>query len=251
MDGGIAKLHSYVMGTGHEGVVDGGIPYVYIEHGDTKILLDTGVDPDNFMHGMYQSKNPPPDIKLEVIQSSEQKLMYYLDSLGVTPEDIDYLIPSHLHDDHVGHNRMFTNATCIVQREELRHAYVPEIFECAYDKTAIDVRGLKYRCIDGDHELFPDIEILATPGHSAGSQCIAVHLEKAGTILFVGDAVYSVDMYENDLVPQIWWSPSMTQWARSVQRIKAYQRKTGARLFVYHDRGDFVSNWKRFPDFYE
>jgi N-acyl homoserine lactone hydrolase len=252
MDGGFVMIPAYVAGKGKQGLIEGNMPYVYIEHPEAKILLDTGTNPETFhKYAKYEATDPPPKVEIEIVRSEEQKLQYYLNLLGVKPEEIDLLIPTHLHDDHIGYNFMFSNATCIVQREELRHACVPERFEDPYDINCVNILQLKYECINGDFQLFPEIEILFTPGHSAGSQSIAVHLENSGTLLFVGDAVYTREMYEIGLIPHIWWAPSMTEWARSVDRIKAYQKKTGAKIFVYHDRKDFLQNWRRFPEYYD
>jgi len=49
---------------------------------------------------------------------------------------------------------------------------------------------------DGDHELQEDIRILATPGHTPGHQSVVVDTS-AGTVVLVGQAIYSVHEFEH------------------------------------------------------
>jgi N-acyl homoserine lactone hydrolase len=244
MDGGvIANMPGELWGK--PGTVEIGVPSIYIEHPKAKILLDTGMDTKKW----YDEEL---DWKLKHIQSDEQRLDYHLTKLGVKPEDINFIIPSHLHQEHIGFLYMFPNATCIVQIEELRHAYVPEKFEAFYGKREIfDLPNIRYQCIQGDYHLFPEIEILSTPGHTAGHQCIAVKTEHSGTLLFTGDALYTREMYEKDLLPHIPYEVNATQMTRSVDKIKSYANATNATLIFYHDREDFIKNVKTYPEYYD
>ncbi|MCP4705976.1 MAG: MBL fold metallo-hydrolase [candidate division Zixibacteria bacterium] len=105
-----------------------------------------------------------------------------LKKLGITPEDIDYVLFSHLHTDHSGGAMVetanglkprFPNATHIVQKDEWEDAtnpdertaavYIPERLK------VIESAGL-LELIDGDKELLPGIKAVKTGGHTRGHQ---------------------------------------------------------------------------------
>jgi glyoxylase-like metal-dependent hydrolase (beta-lactamase superfamily II) len=117
---------------------------------------------------------------------------------GVSPDQIDLVINTHLHFDHCGGNTRivndravptFPNARYVVQRRELEHAmnptdrdrasYFPENFEPISKEQRWDF-------VDGDREIFPGISVARIPGHNADIQ--AVLLTGGGkTVAFVAD----------------------------------------------------------------
>jgi glyoxylase-like metal-dependent hydrolase (beta-lactamase superfamily II) len=124
-----------------------------------------------------------------------------IDSLahaGVTPDQIDLVINTHLHFDHCGGNTRiqqsrvvpaFRRARYVVQRTELEHAmnpterdrgsYFPENF------SAISKEG-RWDLVEGDAEILPGISVARIPGHNANIQ--AVLLTGGGkTLAFVAD----------------------------------------------------------------
>lgn len=84
-----------------------------IEHEDGWILFDTGCDPD-------WERNWPAFIPEQspYYVTEEQLLLNRLAQLGVAPEDIRYVVISHLHVDHAGNLHHFKNAQVIVSEEE-------------------------------------------------------------------------------------------------------------------------------------
>jgi glyoxylase-like metal-dependent hydrolase (beta-lactamase superfamily II) len=117
---------------------------------------------------------------------------------GVTPDQIDLVINSHLHFDHCGGNTRIVNdrlqptfrrARYVVQRRELEHAmkpterdrgsYFPENF------APISKQG-QWDLVDGDKEILPGISVERIPGHNADIQAIV--LTGGGkTVVFVAD----------------------------------------------------------------
>src|SRR5574340_1138117 len=97
---------------------------VFVDHGEAKIIVETGMDSTLW-----------PDMVKQILvphQTEEQKLDNALRRIGVKPEDIDIVINTHLHADHCSFNRIFKNATWIIQRKELMEALVPEVNELTY-----------------------------------------------------------------------------------------------------------------------
>ncbi len=147
-----------------------------IDTGEHRILVDTGIaDPevDYLKHIGFK-------------QSNEQVLAARLHDLGYGPDDIDIVINTHLHIDHSGNNRLFRNAKIYVNADEMRFAYLPGYQRIFFNRQDFD-HELNYVPIHGDFLLAPGVQILATPGHTAGHQSVRVETD-TGTVLITGDA---------------------------------------------------------------
>jgi len=121
-----------------------------------------------------------------------------LAAAGVTPNQIDLVINTHLHFDHAGGNTRivddkpvpsFPNAQYIVQAAELAHAANPTERDRAsyFDEDFLPMRQSgQWKLISGDSEILPGISVTRIPGHNADIQ--AVKLTGAGkTMVFVAD----------------------------------------------------------------
>jgi len=105
---------------------------------------------------------------------------------GVTPEEIDLVINTHLHFDHCGGNTRiaqdrvvptFPRARYIVQRAELGHAmspserdrasYFPENFAPISETSLWDF-------VEGGQEILPGISVALIPGHNASIQSVTI-----------------------------------------------------------------------------
>src|SRR5579872_5997585 len=88
-----------------------------IEHSDGLFMFDSGYDLD-LVNEVLPFELPQ--------QTPEQTIPAQLAKCGLAPTDIDAIVNSHLHFDHVGGNRHLTNATTVLHREEQREARSPE-----------------------------------------------------------------------------------------------------------------------------
>lgn len=101
---------------------------------------------------------------------------------GLTPDDIDIIVQSHLHHDHVGNTSKCRNAEVYVQEEEWAFCKAPHPLHAQYYPPEL-YKGWKLRLIKGDKVLFPGIEILHTPGHTPGTQSLAVQTKEGLTVI--------------------------------------------------------------------
>lgn len=92
---------------------------------------------------------------------------------GLTPDDIDIIVHSHLHHDHIGNTPKCRRAEVYVQEDEWTFAKAPHPLHAQYYPPEL-LKGWKLRLIKGDKQLFPGIDILHTPGHTPGTQSLAV-----------------------------------------------------------------------------
>ncbi|MBW1803980.1 MAG: N-acyl homoserine lactonase family protein [Deltaproteobacteria bacterium] len=161
--------------------------HFYIDHPDAKIMVDLGFDAE--MWGKKPSGFPgrtgPEGIQFH--QAPDENPKAQLEKIGASIDDIDYVVMSHLMEEHAGFLPLFENkkARIVVQRKELEYALVnsrwnsaPEPFHSwMYHREMFDLPGLNYQLIEGDYTLLKGVEILHMPGHTPGYQMVKVDLK--------------------------------------------------------------------------
>ncbi len=150
------------------------------------ILVDTGL-------------GPPP---AEAPASPWGELLTALQSHGVRPEDIDMVVMTHLHRDHVGWNLQrlgsgytptFPRARYWASRKDWEACHRVEVRErfpngpsCVWPLQDLGLLEL----VDGEHTLTQELSTLPTPGHTPGHMSILITSQgQRGLIL--GDAAHN------------------------------------------------------------
>jgi glyoxylase-like metal-dependent hydrolase (beta-lactamase superfamily II) len=160
-----------------------------VEHDDGLVLVDTGIGnkEDEKFRGIYGVENEG--------QGGRTQLEDALRGLGHGPDDIRWVINTHLHFDHAGGDMWrdpsgkitpaFPNARYVVQRGELEFArHTNERTAGSY--LAHNFNAVPFTLLDGESEPLPGIRCLPTPGHVPFHQ--SVLLESNGERLcFLAD----------------------------------------------------------------
>jgi len=142
----------------------------YLEGAEENILVDTGADAE--MATSYRG------FPAEKIMSFEQALA----SLSLKPDDIDLVIQTHLHWDHCANTHKCRNARVLVSEEELRFALSPHpLTGASYKKELLE--GLNFVPIRGQYQVAPGIELVPAPGHSAGTQAVAINTAQGKAVI--------------------------------------------------------------------
>ena len=163
---------------GYEGKDVHDFPLIaYYLEGEHKLLVDTGGSAPDSGPGKKAApyKRPP-----------EQEIDRALRAIGVSPDDIEYVILTHLHWDHAGNNHFFPNAKMFCQKSELDGLDIPVNAQKGYDIEY--VKSFHYELIDGDRQLFDGISVVLAPGHTPGMQCIIAETE-SGKAVLSGDLI--------------------------------------------------------------
>ncbi len=129
--------------------------------GDKKILVDTGLE--DFV--------VPPDLEGRLgfpVMTFEEAL----ESIGWTPEGVDIIIHTHLHNDHCENDSLCSNAEVYVQAEELAFLKDPHPVDHRYYQDVLDESNVK--TLTGDTTIADGIDVIFTPGHTPGGQSVVV-----------------------------------------------------------------------------
>ena len=173
----LRSIQSYVVRTGHH-----------------TILVDSCVG---------QGKERPSTPAWDRLDST------WLDQLiaaGVRPEEIDYVLCTHLHADHIGWNTRlengswvptFPNAKYVFHKDEFRYweehgkDWVGSgSLDGGFEDSVLPVmRAGQVTLVDNDFAIDDQVTLEPTPGHSPGHVCIDVR-SSAGHVVLSGDVVH-------------------------------------------------------------
>lgn len=162
----------YLPALGDELAKDGTLPIkrggFLVRSSGRTILIDTGIG----------DKNP---------QLRDSQLLASLERLSVRPEEIDVVINTHLHFDHVGWNcterdgayvPTFSKAEYWISRKEWDFWTDAAVVDEEGSHLKTDVLPLKdspqLKLVDGEAAVTPDLSLLPTPGHTPGHCSVAI-----------------------------------------------------------------------------
>jgi glyoxylase-like metal-dependent hydrolase (beta-lactamase superfamily II) len=150
-----------------------------VRTGRQNVLIETGI-------GNKLSE------KSQAIYRHQALLMKSFEQAGISPDEIDIVINTHLHFDHCGWNTHYKNgkpvatfprATYYVQEGELQHAHEQhERDRVSYMTDNYDplVNSGQMKLLKGDAEIVPGISVKVYPGHTRDMQ--AVMVESGGKV---------------------------------------------------------------------
>lgn len=142
----------------------------YIEGPEEHILVDAGGD----VEYMWNIRGIPAK-EVQTIESGLAKF-------GIRPDEIDLVILTHLHQDHVAQAFRFLKAKFIVQRKELDFAMNPHpSVAISYNKEFYE--SLDFKAVNGDFSICDGVSVISTPGHTPGGQSVCVKTNKGLAVI--------------------------------------------------------------------
>ncbi|MDA5145668.1 MBL fold metallo-hydrolase [Streptomyces sp. AD681] len=181
--------------------------------------------------GVYLVEQGPRRILFDCGHTGRRKALHRaLARRGLSTDDVDTLVLSHTHWDHMQNADLFPHAEILVHPEEL--ARLGE--ESAHDPaappwSAAVLRGLAVRPVTDGREIAPGVTVVGLPGHTPGSIGLAVDTG-AGTALLSGDAVSSAKALRARCCTVV--TTGQAAAARTMERV----RSTAAFVYPGHDR---------------
>jgi glyoxylase-like metal-dependent hydrolase (beta-lactamase superfamily II) len=164
---------------------------------DTVILVDAGPG-DREWTKKYHKYNMLTE------KSPETMLVEGLAALDITPKDIETVVLTHLHWDHIHNIHLFPNARFYVQQKEIRFALDPvpaqyhyyEVLQGGFPGPKWMNFVAQFESIDGDYKLREGIDLVLLPGHTPGFQGVLINTT-GGRYLIAGDAMGFYSSWEN------------------------------------------------------
>jgi glyoxylase-like metal-dependent hydrolase (beta-lactamase superfamily II) len=131
-----------------------------------------------------------------------------LEAAGAKPQDIDIVLCTHLHADHVGWNTRlengrwvptFPNARYLFSRIENDSCHAHPHRAGMYQDSVLPViEAGQVQLLDGLHEITSALRVEPAPGHTPGHVILKL-MEDGGGALFCGDTLHHpVQVYEPD-----------------------------------------------------
>ena len=216
------------------------VPYLgfLLRDGRRNVLCDTGINAKYIVDGKAWAGMPA--------EGGEAQVLASLEGAGLSPTDIDFVIYTHLHNDHAGNSHLFDRARHVFQDDEWKELLDPlpsMMIRGDFDQSLIPMlKELPCQRVAGDLEFLPGLTLIQTPGHTAGSQCLLV-TTREGVYNVAGDTIHvapiafprmtrwvQMDGSTLDITPApTAWGPAVPSslvydhyaWFRSIYRIQA------------------------------
>ncbi|MEE8153435.1 MAG: MBL fold metallo-hydrolase [Phycisphaerales bacterium] len=179
-----------------------------------------------------------------------------LREVGCEPDQIDFVVVTHLHFDHAGGlTRLddsgdavpaFPNAQVIVQRTEWEDALANKsTMTRTYLRSHLDPIADRVRLSDGDSEVLPGLNVWPMVGHTWGQQAVRFD-DGNGIVCFPGDVMPTV----NHVGPTFNMGYDMLPYQNmlSKQRLLERAAEENWRLVLDHEPGDAVQRVSPDPD---
>lgn len=165
-----------------------------VRDGQTTILIDTCIGND---------KERPDFLLAHRLQNP---YLERLAAVGCRPEDVDIVLCTHFHVDHVGWNTRlengrwvptFPNARYVLSKEEYaryapenRGAEAPPFLDIFEDSVLPIIQSGQAEFVSGEHQVRDLLTIVPTPGHTPGHISVrAGRGREAG--VFLGDVIHN------------------------------------------------------------
>ncbi|WP_375312443.1 MBL fold metallo-hydrolase [Bradyrhizobium sp. A5] len=125
-----------------------------------------------------------------------------LSSAGFSPDDIDFVMCTHLHVDHVGWNTRMENGRWVPTFPKARYVFGKQEFDYWTEQNAkaevapfVDsvlpvVEARRHEVVGNDHQIGDHVRILPTPGHTPGHVAFTFGRGKDDAV-FSGDLMHS------------------------------------------------------------
>jgi glyoxylase-like metal-dependent hydrolase (beta-lactamase superfamily II) len=166
--------------------------YLYVDTGEHRVLVDMGAG---------------------ALAPSTGKLLISMQAAGIDPAEIDTVVITHAHPDHIGGTLdgqgrpVYANAHYTIWKAEWEFWFseraqvkTPEHFVTAARDNLEPLRE-RVTLLDREGEVVPGIGVLAAPGHTPGH--LVVSVSSAGErLLYIGDTVlYPLHLEHPDWLP--------------------------------------------------
>lgn len=213
-----------------------------IEHPEGLIVVDTGETTMSVQHGYFPQWHPFSR-QVKTLVSPEDEIGVQLMRLGISPNDVRWVVLTHLHTDHAGGLRHFPRAEILVARNEYAAAkgwrgqlqgYLPHRWPRWFDPRLVDFTSERVGPFPASFTLTRanDVILLPTEGHSRGHLSVLVREEHL-SILLAGDASYTEELMLEQVIDGVSFNEQVS--LQTLRRIREYVRAFPTVYLPSHD----------------
>jgi glyoxylase-like metal-dependent hydrolase (beta-lactamase superfamily II) len=206
------------------------------------ILVDTGMHPDarRSLRADFGARMGLVFRGLRVEAPYDEQLRRH----GVEPQEVERVVMTHLHVDHTSGMRLLPNARFVCAEREWAAAtgrgaggrgyaahHLPPV-----ERMELVDGGERHGPFGSTIDLLGDgsIRLVATPGHTPGHVSVLLRAEGRGTVLLVGDAVYTLRNLREEILPLLTYDDEASR--RSMRELNAFAgAEPQAMLVPTHD----------------
>jgi glyoxylase-like metal-dependent hydrolase (beta-lactamase superfamily II) len=157
-----------------------------VEGGDKLLLVDTGMA-DTERANKYHHPGS--------WQDEGQDIESMLKKAGYKTSDVDIVVFTHLHWDHMYYMDKFKNAELVAHKREWEFANNPiPLYYKSYEDSALGIeapfKGLKVKVVEGETEIMPGVRVFESFGHSPGHQSVEVDCADGTSYICAGDSLF-------------------------------------------------------------
>ena len=235
------------------------VGFYVVKHAKGNILFDTGNN-DNLINDINWW---PAGLQgLKPVNTPDVAIGVQLAKIGLKPDDIKYVVASHLHLDHGGNVGRFPNSTIVVQKSEIQNAFWPEPgtggpyiigdFLPLRAANSNYANAQKMIQLEGDLDIFGDGSVVVKRwvAHTPGSQMMTVKLKNFGLAILTGDNVYFRENVEKSIAPNLVLSYNPAGFYAAYEWIRMMMATQKADYFTAHDPDAFKA-MKKAPAYYD
>lgn len=225
-NGRVIGICGYVVQTtaGETILIDSGFPEKYAEDAD-KATEEDALGAFGQVLELTQGNLAPAQLAL----------------LGLSPSDVDLMIQSHTHIDHVGFMHGFPGTPILISAAE--RALPRPLYWSG--KQAMEWPEADYRLIREDTVIGPGFEVLHVPGHAPGQLAFQIYLPETGAVLLTSDAISRADELDGGFADA--WAPDLAK--KHAQDLIARASRDRAMLIFGHSPEQWPT-LKKAPEWY-
>lgn len=217
--------------------------YVWvIEHPEGLIVVDTGETARVNQPGyLPEGRRKHPIARFQI--EPEEEIGPLLRGVGLSPDDVRWVVLTHMHIDHDGGLAHFPKAEILVSRAEYRAAtglmgkiqgYLPQQWPTWFAPRFVDFAPQPLGPFPASYALTQaqDVWLVPTTGHSSGHLSVILQ-EEGHSIFFAGDASYTQDLLLAGAIDGVAFNERVAR--QTTRRVQQYLRDVPTVYLPSHD----------------
>lgn len=216
-----------------------------IEHPEGVVVVDTGETARASRKGYFPAWHPYFRLGVKEWVEPDQEIGPQLRALGIDPDDVRWVVMTHLHTDHAGGLGHFRHSEIVVAKRELKAAtglagkvrgYLPHRWPEWFTPAPIELTDHPFGPFPASHPLTAagDIRLVPTFGHSAGHLSVVVQ-EDDQDLFIAGDTSYTEGLMLDQAVDGV--APDEQAARTTLERILQHVSKRPTVYLPSHDPG--------------